>query len=175
MGKTSYRSDGVEEGTTWFDLMTGYLKWKVIGPDINNPFKAPIPLSNLSRMLNQRDYLCQHVTIRCMCDGYEVMMIINPNIPRIVSNHPCISTIPVGVIVDYLQRHHLDQVIESELEKLEAEIREHVEHRKQNMELDRQTATANRNGLLGERKDDKDKKKDSNSKGGSRQYRILKR
>ena len=159
MGKIGHSSDSVEEGSTWFDLMTGYLKWKVIGPDIHNPFKPPIPLSNLSRMLSQREYLCQHVTIRCMCDGYEVMMIVNPYLPRIVSNHPCISQIPVGDIIDYLQRHNLDDFIGAELEKLEAEIREHVEQRKKNMELERQAENSGKRSLLGEKKDDKEKDK----------------
>jgi hypothetical protein len=179
VGKTSHSSDSVEQGSTWFDLMTGYLKWKVIGPDINNPFKPPIPLANLSRMLNQREYLCQHVTIRCMCDGYEVMMIVNPNLPRVVSNHPCISTIPIAHIIDYLQRYHLDDFIEAELEKLEAEIREQVEHRKKNMELERQAESATSKSIFGDKKGDrekeKEKQKESSNKAGSRNYRILKR
>ncbi len=175
MGKTSHSSDSLEQGSTWFDLMTGYLKWKVIGPDINNPFKPPIPLANLTRMLNQRDYLCQHVTIRCMCDGYEVMMIVNPNLPRVISNHPCISTIPIGDIIDYIQRHHLDDVIEAELDKLEAEIREHVEHRKKHIELERQAENATGKNLFADKKGEKEKKKEPSAKAGSRNYRILKR
>ncbi len=109
-------------------------------------------------------------------------MIVNPNLPRVISNHPCISTIPVGDIIDYLQRHHLDAVIEAELEKLETEIHQHVEQRKKSLELERQAENVRGKSLLGERKVDKEKekekekeKKDQNSKGGARNYRILKR
>lgn len=102
-------------------------------------------------------------------------MIVNPHLPRVVSNHPCISTIPIGDIIDYIQRHNLDNLIESELEKLETEIRAHVEHRKKNMELERQAESASGKSLLSDKKGDKDKKNEASTKSGSRQYRILKR
>jgi hypothetical protein len=175
-------------GSTWFDLMTGYLKWKVIGPDIQNPFKTPQTLANLHRMLTQRDFLCQHVSVRCMCDGYEVMMIVNPNLPRIVSNHPCINTMPLGDIIDYLQRNNLDDFIEKELERIQVEIREHIEERKKSAALDLQTRDSETRGLLtGKKEGGQDRSgakgsentasanKSSAGKSGNRNYRILKR
>ena len=184
MEKSEYDSEVIKDGGTWFDLMTGYLKWKVIGPDIHNPFKAPHSLANLTRMMTQRDYLCQHVSVRCMCDGYEVMMIVNPSLPRVISNHPCINTMPMGDIIDYLQRHHLDDFIEAELNRIQEEIREHVAERKKQVELELKSAPPETRGLLPERKksdqesakkQDGGKKKDGPGKSGTRNYRILKR
>ena len=121
------------EGSTWFDHMTGYLNWKVIGPDITNPFKTPHTLGTLNRMASQRDFLCQFVSIRCMCDGYEVMIISNPEKPRVLSNHPCISNMEVTEIVDYLHRHNLDDFIASQIDQIEQEIREHVTQRREEL------------------------------------------
>lgn len=154
---------------TWFDHMTGYLKWKVIGPDINNPFKTPIPFHVLNRMANQRDFLSQYIQIRCMCDGYEVMIIINPNQPRIVSNHPCISGMDRGEIVDYVRRSGLDEFIDDEIDRIEKEIQEHLTSR--NRESDEESTTyldgkKNRSGTSS-----KGNKDDSRSKN----FRIVKR
>lgn len=117
------------EYRTWFDQMTGYLKWKIVGPDIHNPFKTPLPIHLLNRMSNSREFLNQHIQIRCMCDGYEVMMLSNPNHPRISSNHPCISAVDQHLIVDYIQRAGLDQIFDAEIDKIQEEIREHLSTR----------------------------------------------
>ena len=114
---------------TWFDQMTGYLKWKILGPDINNPFKKPIPLHTLNRMASNREYLNQHIQVRCMCDGYEVMIISNPSQPRVISNHPCITGMDRGAIVDYIKRVALDEFIDQEIDRIEEEIRNHVRGR----------------------------------------------
>jgi hypothetical protein len=163
---------------TWFDHMTGYLKWKILGPDINNPFKSPLPLHQITRMANQRDYLAQHVQIRCLCDGYEVMIIANPGNPRIISSHPCISTMPQEVIVDYINRTGLDEFINNEIDRIGDEIRDHLKSRSKGKE--EQTA------ILNSKKDGKtttaiggseNKKSANESKDSSKTkaYRILKR
>jgi hypothetical protein len=174
IGETS-EAEAAEAGSTWFDRMNGYLKWKVIGPDIHNPFKPPPALSVLSRMANNREFLCQHISVRCTCDGYEVMRISNPNIPRIESDHPCITTTPIDEIIFYLQRHHLDEFIETELNRLQSEIKNYLAERKATLELEQQAKRAESRGRLLPVEQEKDKKKVPENKTGSRNYRIIKR
>ena len=130
-----------ESKKTWFDHMDGYLKWKILGPDINNPFKTPLALHVITRMATQREFLAQHVQVRCLCDGYEVMIITNPANPRVVSSHPCISTMSQDVIIDYINRTGLDEFISLEIDRIEAEIKNHLNNRSK--EKDEQTAVLN--------------------------------
>jgi len=166
--------NGVEQEhakCTWFDHMTGYLKWKIIGPDIHNPYKTPLPFHTLHRMAHQRDFLNQFVQVRCMCDGYEVMIIMNPNQPRIISSHPCISQMDRGDIVDYIRRAGLDDFIDTEIDRIQAEIIEYLHMREKDMDSEQ-------SDLLGQKKPNKSsagpsgKKKDDSK---SVNYRIVKR
>jgi hypothetical protein len=173
MNKDSARSPSDTNTTvsakTWFDHMTGYLKWKVLGPDINNPYKTPLPYHSLNRMTIQQDYLAQYIQIRCMCDGYEVMVIANPANPRIISNHPCISTLDHTVIVDYIHRAGLDQFIESEMDRIRNEIKEHLGKRTKDREEPTHflsDSTKQKDGITG-------RAKDATSR--SRNFRIIKR
>lgn len=160
-----------ESRKTWFDHMTGYLKWKILGPDINNPFKTPLPLHQITRMANQRDYLAQHIQIRCMCDGYEVMIIANPGNPRVISSHPCISTMPQDIIIDYINRTGLDEYINSEIDRIGNEIREHLKTRSKEKEEHTAILNAKKKGKAANPIGTSDSKDSSKTKA----YRILKR
>jgi len=108
--------------STWFDYMTGYLKWKIIGPDIHNPFNTLPPLHILRRMSQQIDFLSQYVHIRCLCDGYEVMNIQNPCSPRVVTDHPSIAKLSITEIGSYMEREGLDQHVADEMARLQEDI-----------------------------------------------------
>jgi hypothetical protein len=156
---------------TWFDQMTGYLKWKVLGPDINNPFMKPIALHTLNRMAANRDYLNQHIQVRCMCDGYEVMMISNPSQPKIISNHPCITGMDRSAIVEYIRRVALDDFIDQEIDRIEEEIRNHLRDRAKEKDETTEFLTAAKRAKAstpGIQKPEKEKS-------GSQNFRIVKR
>lgn len=178
-----------ESQKTWFDHMTGYLKWKILGPDINNPFKPPVSYHLLTRMANQREYLAQHIQIRCMCDGYEVMIIANPANPRVTSSHPCISSMPHDLIFDYITRAQLDEFIEEEIDRITEEIKEHLAKRTQEraeylsqLSAKKRAKTADGLSAIGKdpAKDGNAAKESGPSKGAkdsskSKGYRVLKR
>jgi hypothetical protein len=155
---------------TWFDHMTGYLKWKVIGPDIHNPFKTPLPIHILCRMVNQREYLSQYIQVRCLCDGYEVMIITNPNAPRVISNHPCISQMDKGEIVDYIRREGLDAVIDAEIDRIHEEITNYLKMREN--EIENEESAAGGSTLKSKKSKSKKQNKDEN---GSKNYRIVRK
>jgi len=156
--------------------MDGYLKWKILGPDITNPFKTPLPFHTLHRMVNQREYLYQHIQVRCMCDGYEVMVIFNPNQPRISTDHPTLSSMKRSDIVDYIRRSNLDEHFDSEIDRIEEEIRTYLKLREKSLSEDETTY------LKGKQQGGKDGQKKSGEKSGASDdaanrmaYRIVKR
>lgn len=110
------------EHKTWFDHMTGYLRWKVIGPDIFNPYKVLPPLHVLKRMTNDLDFLGQFINVRCLCDGFEVMNIQNPCLPRVWTDHPVILRLDMHIIGNYMRRTGIDEFIHSEMVRIQEEV-----------------------------------------------------
>lgn len=111
-----------DDGKTWLDHMTGYLTWKVSGPDINNPYKQPPTVPFLRRMLVDEGFLMSHVTVRCTCDGHEVMLLTNPTCPRIQSDHPSVSSLSTNKIMEYMLKNKIDELIFTEVDKLRVEV-----------------------------------------------------
>jgi len=116
----------IQPTSTWFDQMTGYLDWEVVGPNLHDPFKVRMPVYLLRRMADDREFLCEYVHVRCLCDGYEVMVIENPSKPHFNSDHPCISKTAAKDIVGYLQKNAVDVYIWQQIEKIQEEIKQHV-------------------------------------------------
>jgi hypothetical protein len=154
---------------TWFDHMDGYLVWKIIGPDITNPFKSPLPFPMLHRMANQREYLNQFIQIRCMCDGYEVMVISNPNAPRISTSHPTLSRMERHDVVDYIRRASLDEYFDAEIDRIQEEIRLYLRQREKTLDKDDTTFLAKKQ----QGKAPEQKKKDESA--SKMAFRIVKR
>ena len=164
MDQESQGSEVASRG--WFDHMTGYLKWKVVGPDIKNPFKTPPPPHILRRMFEQVDFLSQFIQIRCLCDGYEVMSIFNPYTPRIQSDHPSISRMSLGEVVGYLERAGIDEFINSEIKRIQSEIAEKIKN--YDSEQDNEDTH-----ILSKSK--KKSKKVETKKPNGQQYRLIKK
>ena len=116
--------------------MQGYLKWKVRGPDIHNPFAPPISNVQLNRLVHEDDYLRENIELRCTCDGYEVMLLTNLNKPRVRCDHPCLNVLTRREIIDAVGRHGLDEMVQTELKKIREDLAQELERRSKEKEKD---------------------------------------
>ena len=133
-------TDGDEEPKrklTWFDSMEGYLEWRVFGPDIYNPYRAPYPIVQLKKMAYEPGFLGQFIRIRCMCDGYEVMIISNPFQPVVKSEHPCVRAVVPAEIFTYMEEAGVSNYVRTEMERIQAEILKYVSERVANGEAEK--------------------------------------
>lgn len=101
----------------WFEQMDGFLNWKVIPPDIHNPFKPPMADRILLELAYNPTALRAMTNLRCMCDGYEVLLIKNLETPLFRTDHPCISSLSRSDIMDFIDNSGLNEKINTELEK----------------------------------------------------------
>lgn len=111
--------------------MEGYLHWKIIGPDINNPYAPKMPDRVLTELAHREDSLRRRLSIRCMCDGYEVMFIRNLGSPSVKTDHPCIGDLSIPQIFDYLEREGIEARVQQEVLRIQAELREELKRREQ--------------------------------------------
>lgn len=158
-----------EKPKMWFDHMHGYLTWKVYGPDIHNPFSREIPFRQLQRMATEWDFLNQYVHVRCLCDGYEVMTLINPLAPRIMSSHPCVSSMNRDEIVDYMKLTKIFESIAFEAQRIQDEIRDHLKIREEKHDEENKDTGIIKNSKRDERR------KPAGQGGSGMAYRIVKR
>lgn len=129
-----------DEESTWIDKMHGYLKWKVRGPDIHNPYAPHISNIQLNRLVNDPKYLRESIELRCTCDGYEVLVLTNLESPRIRCDHPCLNVLTTRQIVDAIGRHELDDFLQEELTKIKTELNHEIERRKKEKKEPRESS-----------------------------------
>ena len=115
----------------WFELMNGYLQWKVVPPDYNNPFKSPVAENVLRELVHKPAALKRVCKLKCVCDGYEMMSFDNLEDPAVITEHPCISAMGPLAVIDYVSRSEVRAEIEEQLEKIEIGMRELLEQRRE--------------------------------------------
>ena len=65
-------------------------------------------------------------SLRCMCDGYEVLMMRDLVDPIICSDHPCITMMSYSDILEYIELSGVSQKVVEDLEKAQNFIREEL-------------------------------------------------
>lgn len=121
----------------WFELMEGYVVWKVVGPEITNPFASPIPDNVLVQLASRSEKLMGAMTLRCLCDGHEVLQIKNLAKPIFITEHPSISAMPKDDVLRHLTVCGVEDIVRKELARIQGEIKNELERRDV---LDRQEA-----------------------------------
>ncbi len=120
----------VGEHQTWLDKMGTYLRWKVIGPDIKNPFAPAISDMALRRVLAEPQLMYEQLDLRCTCDGHEVLYMRNIARPFIRSDHPCIRLLNQVDLLDAISRQDINDLIAEEADRIYQEFKEEFEKRK---------------------------------------------
>ncbi|MBN8550072.1 MAG: hypothetical protein J0M12_12210 [Deltaproteobacteria bacterium] len=117
----------------WFQLMDGYLIWKVVPPDYNNPFKPPVSEQVLHELVSRRSALRRVCKLKCLCEGFEMMTFDNLDDPGFFTDHPCISAMGTHGVLTYVFGSEVNVEIEEQLDKIEREMRELLAFREQNL------------------------------------------
>lgn len=115
----------------WFHHMEGYLQWKVVAPDYNNPFKQSVPDHILLDLIKHRAALRRVCGLRLLCEGFELMSFDNLEAPTIATDHPCILALGVNKILDYINTSDAQKFIEEQLERIALSISELLSERAQ--------------------------------------------
>ena len=113
----------------WFEQMDGFLSWKLIPPNITDPFSPPIPDHVLSELANNPQALRRLCSVKCQCDGYEIMSIKNLASPTVRTDHPCITTMPQREILEYMNRSGITQRIAEEIDNVRTQIEGELKRR----------------------------------------------
>ena len=157
-----------QKRANWFEQMDGFLSWKLVPPNITDPFSPPIPDHVLQELARNARALRRLCTVRCLCDGYEIMSIKNLSAPIIRTDHPCITSMPRRDILGFLKRSGISQRIDEEIRNVRAQIEEELQRRASRGERHDDDFSLSRSlAADGKRK----KKKGENSKGF--EYRVI--
>jgi hypothetical protein len=113
----------------WLHKMDGYLDWRVLAPQIHNPFEMAIPDRMLIMMSKNRDVVRKHVRVRCLCDGHEVLSVDNLSHPIIFTQHPCLVGINRRNLLHYFVEEGVDTKIEEAIDRVQEEVREELKKR----------------------------------------------
>lgn len=144
----------------WLEQMSSCLTWKVVGPDISNPFQPPFALEALQLLVERREKLNEKIEIRCLADGFEVLAVKNYHRLDIQTDHPCLTKLSRSDLDSYLKESGVAGVINAHVDKIEEQLRQEVERL---LSQQRPSMTS-----LRDRRKKKDRSKDEG-------YRVVKR
>ncbi|RIL11798.1 MAG: hypothetical protein DCC75_01640 [Proteobacteria bacterium] len=148
----------------WLEKMGSCLSWKVIGPDIHNPYAPVLPERMLFELAYRTERLKKILTVRCMCEGYEVMQIKNLQSPMIITDHPCVNAMTYAEIYEFLEEYGVNKKVEEEITRIQEEIKALLGKKEQEEENDKSPkARKNKPG-----------KKES-QKVGNKGFRVIKK
>lgn len=116
-------------GDHWLFKMDGYLDWRVIGPQINNPYEIAFPDRVLDAMVKYREVVRSHLKVRCLCDGHEVLRIDNLVMPILFTDHPCLVGTPKRIVLGFLAFYGIEDEIERTIDRIQEEVREELHKR----------------------------------------------
>jgi hypothetical protein len=122
-------TEGLTLGKQWLEHMTDCLNWKVLGPDLHNPYQAPYSYEFLVALASNRETLAGEIKLRCMADGFEVLTVRNYARLEISTEHPCLTQLSGAELSSYLKETGLIGTIESAIDKIQEQIREEVKRR----------------------------------------------
>ena len=131
MGLNKRQVDRAFFDRCWFEKMEGYIQWKVIPPDYNNPFKPPVAEHILRELTQRRRALRRVCKLKCLCDGFEIMSFDNLDAPSMFTEHPCISKMGISKVLDYVGASNVHGLIEEQLERIELDMRSLLEDRQE--------------------------------------------
>ncbi len=122
MGLSRRQADRAFFDRCWFEKMDGYIQWKVVPPDYNNPFKPPVADHILRELTQRRRSLRRVCKLKCLCDGFEIMSFDNLDAPSMFTEHPCISKMGISKVLDYVGGSNVHLLIEAQLERIELDM-----------------------------------------------------
>jgi hypothetical protein len=114
--------------------MQGYLQWKVVPPDYNNPFKPPVSEDVLVELVRRRNSLKRVCKLKCLCEGFELMTFDNLENPSMFTEHPCITAMGMNAVMNYMSQSDVESLIEDQLERIEQDIRGLLDERTRNFD-----------------------------------------
>ena len=152
------------KGINWLLKMDEYLNWKIVGPDINNPYAAPLSTATVASLAREKDALKKLFVLRCLCEGYEVLLVRNLTHPSIETDHPCLSGMSKQKLFEFLGEKGISEKIEAEVDRVQQEFLDELSKRE----------TVESKESKKKKKEKKEKKEDKGSSDNSKTgYRVI--
>ncbi len=117
---------GQRQEQNWLELMTGYLNWRIIPPDVISPFAPVISYPIMCQLAEDKEALLHLCHVKCFCDGFEVLHIKDLRSPMFCTDHPSLTTLAPEAIFEYMRVQGVLDRVALELEELQTMIKEKV-------------------------------------------------
>lgn len=115
---------------TWLDRMHTYLKWKIVAPEPNNPFKPPMSDKVLAELATQKPVLAKYVQLKCSMDGEEILKINNLATLSLETTHPELSKLSKVDLKRYLEFNKIMEIADQEMTQVQELYKSELARRK---------------------------------------------
>lgn len=109
-------NQGTEE-QNWLMRMHSFLQWKLVCPELNNPYERKFSEKAIKELSEDLEVLKRYSKIRGLMDGEEIICISDLTKFEISTEHPSLSKLHRNEVKGYLETSGV-------LKDLEAELRE---------------------------------------------------
>jgi hypothetical protein len=158
----------------WFSKMDGYVDWRVVAPQIHNPYQKPLSDQMLSSMVRNRETVKKMMKLRCLADGHEILIVESLGALRFSTSHPCLSGVSKREIRACLEQFGINKEIETEIDKVQSAARDELT-RRQLMKISTSSSEKTVGQIRAEKEAEKKEKKEKLESGPGTGVRVIRR
>ncbi len=121
-----------DQDYNWLDKMQSFLTWSIKGPEFDNPYASPISDKLLVAMIENFEVLQEHITVRCTCDGAQILTIKNIAKPIVKTDHPCVNDLSATEILMAAERLGVPKIIVEQASRIREVLLRELRERQKN-------------------------------------------
>ena len=122
-------TEGQEE-ESFLVRMHSFLQWKVLAPDVSNPFERKFSDKALQELANDKEVLMKYLELKGLMDGDEVFHLVGIKaIKEVKTDNPYIRSMTKAEIKQYLQDYGIMEVVNQQMDDIQRTYQEELQRR----------------------------------------------
>lgn len=114
----------------WLNRVNPSITWRLVGPNLKNPFDSTVNESALEGFLSDNSLLMESCTVQAHMDDTEILRITDLTDLKFQTVHPNILDIEREELRLYLEEFGVWEFVNEEFKKLLAQVQDELDNRR---------------------------------------------
>lgn len=116
-------------GLAWLEKNHSVIRWRVIGPNVRNPFDSASSDQKLETYASDRSTLMEACQVQAAMDDTILIKITDLSVFKFSTEHPYLVDLSREDLRRYLDKSGIAKMIQDELSKLQQACRDELKNR----------------------------------------------
>ena len=116
-------------GISWLERNKGSIKWKLVGPNIQNPFDIAASTERLQEYIQDIGLLKEKCAVQAYMDDTTIINVSDLNVFTFATDHPNIVGLTREELQNFLEKSGTWKVLVADIKKVQELCKREVESR----------------------------------------------